>query len=62
MIDIDNLIEKIESDMISMWFQTEAGDILNMIEDDPEYINTMMKAMFYERDHYESLGMVIGES
>lgn len=62
MIDIDNLIEKIESDMISMWFQIEAGDILDIIEDDQEYINTMMKAMFYERDHYESLGMVIGES
>ena len=62
MIDIDNLIERIESDMIAMWALVEIDELLDMIEDDPEYISTMMKAMFYEREHYEALGMVIGEA
>ena len=56
---ITELIQDMESEMVSMWSLGEAATILKL---DPEYITVIIRAVFYERKHFESLGMIIGEA
>ena len=53
-------IEKLEADMKLMW---ELGDTPTVLKDDPEYIETIMTAIFYERHFWVlHVGLVIGEA
>jgi len=53
-------IEKLEADMKLMW---ELGDTPEVLKDDPEYIETIMNAIFYERHYWiQHVGLVIGEA
>jgi hypothetical protein len=53
-------IEQLEADMKLMW---ELGDTLTVLKDDPEYIETIMNAIFYERHYWiQHVGLVIGEA
>ena len=53
-------IEELEADMKLMW---ELGDTPTVLKDDPEYIETIMNAIFYERHYWiQQLGLTIGEA
>ena len=53
-------IEQLEADMKLMW---ELGDTATVLKDDPEYIETIMTAIFYERHYWiQHVGLVIGEA
>jgi len=56
---ISEVIEVIESEMVSMWLLGEAPYVM---EQDEEYIVLVLTAVFFERDHFKELGMVIGEA
>ena len=54
------LIERLEADMKLMW---ELGDTPTVLKDDPEYIETIMTAIFYERHYWiQHVGLTIGEA
>ena len=56
----DNMIEQLEYDMKLMW---ELGDTPTVLKNDPEYIETVMTAIFYERHYWiTQIGMTIGEA
>ena len=43
-----------------MW---ELGDTPTVLKDDPEYIETIMTAIFYERHYWiQHVGLTIGEA
>ena len=53
-------IEKLETDMKLMW---ELGDTPEVLRDDPEYVEIIMTAIFYERHYWiQQVGLVIGEA
>ena len=53
-------IEKLEADMKLMW---ELGDTPTVLKDDPDYIETIMTAIFYERHYWiQHVGLTIGEA
>ena len=56
---ISEVIEEIESEMVRMWALGEASHV---IEKDEEYIVLVLTAVFFEREHFKALGMVIGEA
>jgi hypothetical protein len=56
---ISEVIHEIESEMITMWSLGEAPDVM---EKDEEYIELVLTAVFFERAHFEALGMVVGEA
>jgi len=59
MKDMERIIETMESEMVTMWSLDEATHMLKV---DPEYIKVIIRAIFYEREHFRALGMVIGEA
>ena len=56
---ISEVIEEIESEMVRMW---ALGEAPHVIEKDEEYIVLVLTAVFFEREHFTALGMVIGEA
>ena len=53
-------IEKLEADMKLMW---ELGDTPTVLKDDPDYIETIMTAIFYERHYWiQHVGLTVGEA
>ena len=55
---ISEVIHEIESDMVTMWALGEAPDIMKQ----DEYIELVLTAVFFERDHFQMMGLVIGEA
>ena len=58
-LHIAEVIEEIESEMVRMW---ALGEAPHVIEKDEEYIVLVLTAVFFERDHFKALGMIIGEA
>ena len=56
---ISDVIEEIESEMVTMWACDEATYVM---EHDPEYIEIVLTAVFYEKERFKTLCMVIGEA
>ena len=56
---ISEVIHEIESEMITMWSMGEAPFVM---EQDEEYIELVLTAVFFEREHFQMMGMIIGES
>ena len=56
---ISEVMEEIESEMITMWGCDEA---LHVMKTDPEYIEVIITAIFYEREHFKALGMIVAEA
>tara|TARA_B100000745_G_C19936963_1_gene315723 strand:- start:151 stop:339 length:189 start_codon:yes stop_codon:yes gene_type:complete len=56
---ISDVIEEIESEMVSMWLLGEAPYVM---EKDEEYIVLVLTAVYYEMEHFKTLGMEIGEA
>ena len=56
---ISEVIDKIESEMVSMWLQ---GETPYVMEKDEEYIVLVLTAVFFEKEHFRALGMEIGEA
>jgi len=56
---ISEVIEEIELEMITMWSLGEAPGVM---EKDEEYIKLVLTAVFFERAHFEALGMIVGEA
>ena len=56
---ISEVIEKIESEMVTMWSLGEAPKVM---EQDEEYIVLTLTAVFFEREHFQAMGMIIGEA
>ena len=53
-------IEQLEADMKLMW---ELGDTPEVLRDDPEYVEIIMTAIFYERHYWiQQVGLTIGEA
>ena len=45
--------------MVSMWSLGEAPGVM---ANDEEYIKLVLTAVFFERAHFEALGMIVGEA
>jgi len=56
---LSEVIEDIEKEMINMWGCDEA---LHVMKSDPEYIEIVLTAVFYEKEHFKALGMIVGEA
>jgi hypothetical protein len=57
--NLQDIIHDIETEMVKMWALNEATHVL---KDDPEYIVMILTAVFYEKDHFRAMGMVVGEA
>jgi hypothetical protein len=56
---ISEVIHELEADMVTMW---SLGETPNVMEKDEEYIELVLTAVFFEREHFQMMGMVIGEA
>ncbi len=56
---IKEVIHSIESEMVRMW---SLNEVMKVMDDDPEFINMIMTAVHFDREHYRALGMEIGEA
>ena len=56
---ISEVIHEIEAEMVTMWAMGEAH---NVMEKDEEYIELVLTAVFFEKEHFHSLGMIIGDA
>ena len=56
---ISEVINEIESEMISMW---SLGETPAVMEKDEEFIAIVVTAVFYEKEHFQAKGMIIGEA
>ena len=58
-LHISEVIHQIETEMVTMWALGEAPYVM---EQDEEYIELVLTAVFFEREHFQSLGMIVGEA
>ena len=56
---ISEVIHQIEAEMVTMW---SLGEALNVMEQDEEYIELALTAVFFEREHFQAMGLIIGEA
>jgi hypothetical protein len=56
---ISEVIQEIEAEMVTMWSLGEAPGVMAK---DEEYIKLVLTAVFFERAHFEALGMIVGEA
>ena len=56
---ISEVIHEIEAEMVTMW---SLGEASNVMEQDEEYIELVLTAVFFEREHFQMMGLVIGEA
>jgi hypothetical protein len=56
---ISEVIHKIEAEMVTMW---ALGEAPNVMEQDEEYIELVLTAVFFEREHFQAMGLIIGEA
>jgi len=56
---ISEVIQEIEAEMVTMW---SLGETLGVMAKDEEYIKLVLTAVFFERAHFEALGMIVGEA
>ena len=56
---LPNIIDKLEADIIRMW---STGEIIDTISKDPEYINLILLAVFHEKQYWQTIGLVVGDS
>ena len=59
MKELKDVVHSIEMEMIQMW---SSGEVTHIIKKDPEFINMVMTAVHFDREHFRALGMVIGEA
>ena len=59
MEQVYEIIDRLEDEMVRMWSLGEAKYVL---ENDSEFIVTILVAVHSDRTHYEALGMIIGEA
>ena len=48
-----------ETDLIMLY---QSGEVLEFMEEDPEYIAVSMVSLILDREHFLQLGMVVGEA
>jgi len=56
---VGNMMEHMEREMIHMWQSGEASFVL---KDDPDFIETVLSAIFYQKHYWSDLGLVYGEA
>jgi hypothetical protein len=56
---ISEVIHQIEAEMVTMW---ALGEAPNVMEQDEEYIELVLTAVFFEREHFQAMGLIIGEA
>jgi len=56
---VHEIIATLEDEMVRMWSLGEAKYVL---ENDVEFIETILVAVHYDISHFEALGMIIGEA
>ncbi len=56
---ISEVIHEIEAEMVTMWSLGEAPGVM---ERDEEYIVLVLTAVFFEREHFKAMGMIVGEA
>ena len=56
---ISEVIDQIEAEMVTMW---SLGEAPNVMEQDEEYIELVLTAVFFEREHFQMMGLIIGEA
>ncbi len=59
MKQVYKIIAQLEDEMVRMWSLGEAKFVL---ENDSEFIETILVAVHADKTHYQALGMVIGEA
>ena len=57
--DIDKVIDRIESEMVSMWCTGEAADVLI---NDPAFIQMILIAVYHEKHRFQAMGLQVGEA
>ena len=56
---ISEVIHEIEAEMVAMW---SLGEAPNVMEQDEEYIELVLTAVFFEREHFQMMGLIIGDA
>ena len=59
MEQVYKIIAQLEDEMVRMWSLGEAKFVL---ENDSEFIETILVAVHHDKSHFRALGMVIGEA
>ena len=57
--NLKEVIHEIESEMVSLW---STGEVQHVMKVDPEFIDMIMTAVHFDKDHFRALGMEIGEA
>jgi len=53
------ILAKLEDDVILLW---NTGQVVEVINNDLEYITLILLAVYHERDYWQSIGLTIGEA
>ena len=56
---ISEVIHEIEAEMVTMWSLGEAPEVM---EKDEEYIELVLTTVFFEKEHFQMMGMIIGDA
>ena len=59
MKELKDVVHSIEMEMIQMW---SSGEVTHIMKKDPEFINMVMTAVHFDKEHFRALGMMIGEA
>ena len=54
---IDTMMEHMEREMLHMW---QSGEATFVLKDDPEFIETVLSAIFYQKEYWSELGLIYG--
>ena len=57
--EIDRIIDRIETEMVSMWSTGEAAHVLL---NDPDFIQMILIAVFHEKHRFQAMGLQVGEA
>jgi len=54
-----NMLELLEDEMVHMW---QSGEAQFVLKDDPEFIETILAAIFYQKHYWAQIGLIYGEA
>jgi len=57
--DIDKIIDRIETEMVSMW---STGEAANVLLNDPDFIQMVLVAVYHEKHRFQAMGLQVGEA
>ena len=59
MKQLTDIVNDIEREMVTLW---STGEITKVMKNDTEFVNMIMTAIMFDKEHFRAMGLEIGES